>query len=57
MAKKLNKKKTGERIIEKCKSSNTMSIDEVGFWEKITTVADFKEACKFCRVEPVYDEE
>jgi len=55
MVKKLNKKKTGNRIIAKYKSSKTMSIDVDGFWEKFKTVADFKKACEFCRVEPVYE--
>lgn len=55
MGRRLNKEATGNRIIAKCKSSKTMSIDVDGFWKKIKTVADFKEACKFCRVKPVYE--
>jgi hypothetical protein len=56
MGRKLDKIATGNRIIEKCKNSPTMSIDVDGFWKKIKTVADFKEACEFCRVKPVYHE-
>jgi hypothetical protein len=52
---KLNKKKTGEKIIQHAKSSPSMSIDEKGFWKKIKTVKEFKEACLFCRIEPIYD--
>ena len=52
---KLNKKKTGNKIIDFCKNSRSLSIDVNGFWKKFKSVAYFKEACKFCGIEPVYD--
>ena len=56
MARKLNKKATGKRIIDKAQSSRSMSIDADNFWKKITTIKDFLDACSFVRVEPIYYE-
>lgn len=51
---KLDKKQTGNKIIEHCQGKAGMSIDVKGFWKKIVTVADFKEACDFCGIKPIY---
>lgn len=51
---KLDKKSTGNKIIEHCQNKQGMKIDVKGFWVKIKTVADFKEACEFCGIEPIY---
>ncbi len=51
---KLDKKQTGNKIIAHCQSKRGMSIDVKGFWGKIKSVTDFKEACEFCGIEPVY---
>lgn len=53
---KLNKEKTGNKIIKHVQNTPGLTIDIDGFWKEIKTVADFKKACEFCGIKPVYDE-
>jgi hypothetical protein len=54
MSKKINKRKTKAKIIDACRRSPFMSINASMFDEKIKTEKDYKEACEFCRIEPVF---
>ena len=55
MSGKLNKKKTGNAIIKHCQKTPGMSIKVDEFWKKFVTIADFKEGCKFCGIQPILD--
>lgn len=50
----LDKKATKEAIIEKARSSDNMSINIEKFNETVNTPKDILDACKFCRMEPIY---
>lgn len=52
--KTVNKKLTKRAIFDKCDSSIGYSIDKANFDKKIKTDKDYKEACKFVGIEPIY---
>lgn len=51
---KINKLLTRKLIIKKAKESRTMKINIELFDEKIVSDDDYRSACKYVRVKPIY---
>jgi len=53
----LDKKATSEKIIKHVQNTQGMIMDVDKFKKKISSVEDFKEACEFCGISPIYNKE